>query len=77
MAGPGRAAVLTSGTDRVIGLVKASLVVTARLWQVSPFDTAEGWSGWGLVAHLLVGLGIVGSIVGVISGVAHLVQHPG
>mgnify|MGYP003707156481 CR=1 FL=1 len=96
---------LTSDTDRVIGVVNASIVVhlvvfalytlwdprglraageiltsgfgvvvTARLWQVYPFDTPEDWSGWGLVAHLLVGLGLVGSVIGVISGVAHLVQ---
>ncbi|MBI2244566.1 MAG: hypothetical protein HYU55_11710 [Nocardioides sp.] len=96
---------LTADTDRVIGLVNASIVVhlvvfalytlrdpkalraagelltsgfgiavTARLWQVYPFDTADDWSGWGLVAHVLVGLGIVGSAIGVVTGVVHLVQ---
>ena len=50
------------------------IVVTARLWQVYPFDTADDWSGWGLVAHVLVGLGIVGSAIGVVTGVAHLVR---
>ncbi len=96
---------LTSDTDRVLGLVNASIVVhlavfalhtvwdprwlraagevltsgfgiavTARLWQVYPFDTADDWSGWGLVAHVLVGLGIVGSAIGVVTGVVHLVR---
>jgi hypothetical protein len=98
-------AFLTSDTERVIGLVNASIVVhlvvfalytlwdprglraageiltsgwgvvvTARLWQVYPFDTADDWSGWGLVAHLLVGLGVVGSVIGVVTGVVHLVR---
>ena len=96
---------LTSATDRVIGLVNASIVVhlvvyalytlwdprglraageiltsvfgilvTTRLWEVYPFDTADDRSGWGLVAHLLLGLGIVGSAIGVVTGVAHLVR---
>ena len=50
------------------------VVVVARFWQVFPFDTADDWSGWGLVAHLVLLLGIVGSAIGVVSGLVHLVQ---
>jgi hypothetical protein len=62
---------------RAIGEIVTSaigIVVVSRFWQVFPFDTADDWSGWGLVAHLVLGLGIVGSAIGVVSGVVHLVQ---
>lgn len=62
---------------RALGEIVTSavgVVVTTRVWQVYPFDTADDWSGWGLVVHLLLGLGVVGSAIGVISGLVHLVQ---
>ncbi|HYF74048.1 MAG TPA: hypothetical protein VD864_14555 [Nocardioides sp.] len=55
------------------------VVVTARVWQVYPFETADDWSGWGLVAHVLLALGVAGSAIGVVSGLVHLAQaclHP-
>lgn len=62
---------------RSIGEIVTSgigVLVVARLWQVFPFDTADDWSGWGLVAHLVLVLGIAGSAIGVVSGAVHLVQ---
>lgn len=62
---------------RAAGEVLTSAVgvaVATRFWQVYPFETADDWSGWGLVAHVLVGLGVVGSVIGVISGLVHLGQ---
>jgi hypothetical protein len=62
---------------RAVGEIVTStfgVVVTSRVWQVYPFETGDDWSGWGLVAHVLLGLGIVGSAIGVISGLVHLVQ---
>ena len=62
---------------RSIGEIVTSAIgvlVVARLWQVFPFDTAEDWSGWGLVTHLVLVLGVVGSAIGVVSGAVHLVQ---
>lgn len=62
---------------RALGEIVTSAIgmaVATRVWQVYPFDTADDWSGWGLVAHLLLGLGVVGSAIGVISGLVHLVQ---
>lgn len=62
---------------RALGEVVTSavgVVVASRVWQVYPFDTADDWSGWGLVVHLLLGLGVLGSAIGVITGLVHLVQ---
>ncbi len=62
---------------RALGEVVTSafgVVVTARVWLVYPFDLADDWSGWGLVVHVLLALGIGGSVIGVVSGLVHLAR---
>ena len=45
------------------------LVPMVLLWQVFPFDFPPGFD-WTLVARILLGIGIFGSGVGIISGIA-------
>lgn len=42
------------------------LVALVRMWQVFPFDFSGEWAGWTLVARILLGLGIVGSAIGLV-----------
>jgi hypothetical protein len=57
-----------------VGTVVVDALFLYLLNRWPPFDTADDWSGWGLVAHLVLGLGIAGSAIGVVIGVVHLVQ---
>jgi hypothetical protein len=43
------------------------LVALVRMWQVFPFDFSGDWAGWTLVARILLGLGIVGSAIGLVT----------
>lgn len=45
-----------------------AVVVMVRTWQVFPFTTGDDWSGWGLVVHLLLTVGVVGSAIAVLVG---------
>lgn len=49
------------------------LVAMVRLWQVFPVDFADG-SLWRLLARWVVAVGIAGSAIGIIAGVAKLVR---
>lgn len=44
-------------------------VAAVRIWQVFPFDFADGGVDWALVARVLLGLAIVGGIIGIIASV--------
>jgi hypothetical protein len=50
------------------------LVVLVRVWQVFPLDVDSDSSGWGLVARVLLGIGIVGSAIGILTAVTSLVR---
>lgn len=43
------------------------LVALVRMWQVFPFDFSGDWAGWTLVVRILLGLGIVGSAIGLVT----------
>ncbi|NNU27732.1 hypothetical protein [Isoptericola sediminis] len=53
------------------------LVATVAVWRVFPFDFT-GWSfDWTLVIRILLVVAIVGSAIGIITGIARLVTVPG
>lgn len=61
--------VMALGNLVVLGI---GLAATLRLWEVFPFDFGDSWSGWPVVVRVLLGLGIVGSIIGAIAEIAAL-----
>lgn len=65
---------------RAIGDVVTTTVGVAamvRIWQVFPFDVASDSSGWGLLLRVLLAIGIVGSVIGIVSGLVRLVRPTG
>ncbi|GAA3400722.1 hypothetical protein [Pseudarthrobacter polychromogenes] len=61
--------VMALGNLVVLGI---GLAATLGLWEVFPFDFGDSWSGWPVVVRVLLGLGIVGSIIGAIVEIAAL-----
>ncbi len=47
------------------------LAALVRIWQVWPVDLT---SGWDLLARVLVGLGVVGSMIGILAAVVRLTR---
>ena len=45
-----------------------------KIWQVFPFDVSSDSSGWGLLLHFLLALGIIGSAIGIVAGLARLAK---
>ncbi|MBT2567195.1 hypothetical protein J7I84_11945 [Arthrobacter sp. ISL-85] len=62
-------ALLALGNLVVVGIGLAALM---RLWEVFPFDFGASWSGWPVLIRVLLGLGIVGSIIGAIVELVNL-----
>ncbi|MDO8150946.1 hypothetical protein [Isoptericola sp. b408] len=53
------------------------LVATVAVWRVFPFDFA-GWSfDWTIVVRILLVVAMVGSVIGIVTGIARLVTVPG
>ena len=52
------------------------LFALMRLWAVFPVEFADGGFDWALVVRILLGLGIAGSIVGILAGLVRLVRAP-
>lgn len=44
------------------------------VWQVFPFDVASDSSGWGLVVRILLAVAIVGSAIGIVTGLVTFVK---
>jgi hypothetical protein len=53
------------------------LVALLRLWRVFPFDFGDSSFDWALAAHLLLGVAIVGSVIGIVAGLAGFVRSVG
>lgn len=53
------------------------LVAMVRIWQVFPLDVASDTRGWGLVARILLGIGIVGSVIGILAAARTLTTGRG
>ena len=56
-------------TTTTVGL--AALV---RVWQVFPFDFSDGTFDWSLVVHVLLGVAIVGSVIGILVSLTSFVR---
>jgi len=50
------------------------IVALVRLWEVFPFDFGDGSFDWSLVAHLGLGIAVVGSAIGVVAAFASFVR---
>ena len=50
------------------------ILVMGAVWRVWPFDFDDDWSGWGLLFHLLLLVGIVGSAIAALTTPAKLVR---
>jgi hypothetical protein len=50
------------------------LASTVRMWQVFPFDFADSWINWALLARILLVVAIVGSIIGIIVQIVSLAR---
>ena len=46
------------------------LYAMVRIWQVFPFDTGDGWT---TVLRVLLAVGLVGSVIGIVSALVRLV----
>ena len=53
------------------------LAAVLRLWEVFPFDFGDSWSGWPVVARVLLGMGIAGSIIGALVEIVALFRSAG
>lgn len=42
------------------------IVALVRIWQVFPFDFASSSVDWELIVHIVLGVGIVGSAIGIV-----------
>jgi hypothetical protein len=50
------------------------LAALVRIWQVFPMDFGDSSFNWSLVAHVLLGVAIVGSLIGIVVGLTALVR---
>ena len=50
------------------------LVAMLRIWQVFPFDFAGSRFDWELLVRILLGVGIIGSVIGIIVAAVSLVK---
>jgi hypothetical protein len=57
-----------------VATTSVGLVVLVRVWQVFPLDVDSDTSGWGLLARVLLGIGIVGSAIGILTAFATFVR---
>jgi hypothetical protein len=53
------------------------LVAMVRIWQVFPLDFGDTTFDWALLARILLGVGIGGSILGIVVSVVRLVRAVG
>jgi uncharacterized integral membrane protein len=52
-------------------------LAAVRIWQVFPFEFAEGGIDWALVVRVLLAVAIVGGAIGIVAAVVKLVRHRG
>ena len=50
------------------------LLAMVRIWQVFPFDFDDSSVDWTLVTHLLLAVGIVGSLIGIVVALVSFVR---
>jgi len=54
----------------------AGVLAMLRIWQVWPFDFPAG-SPWNVLAHLALGLGLVGGVIGIVESTLRYVRAVG
>jgi hypothetical protein len=57
-----------------VATTSVGLAAVVRIWQVFPFDFGDSTFDWPLVAHLLLGVAIVGSVIGILVGLTSFVR---
>jgi hypothetical protein len=57
-----------------VATTSVGLAAMVRIWQVFPLDFGDSTFDWPLVAHVLLGVGIVGSVIGILVGLASFVR---
>ena len=50
------------------------VVAMVRIWQVFPFDVDSDTSGWGLLLRVLLAVGIIGSLIGIVTALVRLAR---
>jgi hypothetical protein len=50
------------------------LAALVRIWQVFPLDFGDSSFDWALVAHVLLGVALVGSVIGILVGLTSFVR---
>ncbi|GAA2156634.1 hypothetical protein GCM10009844_45060 [Nocardioides koreensis] len=50
------------------------IVALVRIWQVFPFDVDSDSSGWGLVLRVLLAVALIGSAIGIVTGLVRLAR---
>jgi hypothetical protein len=54
--------------------LSVGLVAMAQIWLVFPFDFSGSTFDWTLVARILLGVGIVGSVIGILAAMVSFVK---
>jgi hypothetical protein len=57
-----------------VATTSVGLVALVRIWQVFPLDFGDSSFDWALVAHVLLGVAIVGSVIGILVGLTSFVR---
>lgn len=53
------------------------LAAVLKMWQVFPFDFDDGGFDWALAVHVLLGIAIVGSVIGIVAGLVTFFRNVG
>ncbi len=60
-----------------LATIAVGLVALLRVWQVFPLDFGTGGFDWSVVARVLLGVGIAGSVLGIVVAVVGFVRNLG
>jgi hypothetical protein len=60
-----------------VATTAVGLVALLRLWRVFPFDFGDSSFDWSLAVHILLGVAIVGSAIGIVVGLVSFVRNVG
>lgn len=57
-----------------VATTAVGLAALVRVWQVFPFDFGDSSFDWPLAVHILLGVAIVGSVIGIVAGLVSFVR---
>ena len=58
-----------------VATTAVGLVALVRIWQVFPFDFGDSSFDWPLAVHILLGVAVVGSVIGIAAGLVSFVRN--